>query len=96
MRETLVQDSDLRLRMERALVGTPGIGEGQLVKVDTIFERAINDWLSEGTITAVGGKKYQGYTRSLSGDTIRIEYGTWNVVGTNFVFITHNVLVPTA
>lgn len=95
-RETLVQDADLRLRIENAIVGTPGIGGSQLTRVDTVFARAISDWLNEGTIVAVDGKTSKGYTRSLSGDTIRISYGTWNTVGTNFVFITHNVLVPTA
>lgn len=96
MRETLMQDADFRLRVETAVIGTPGIGNAQLLKVDTIFLQTISDWLSEGTIVSVGGKTSKGYTRSLSGDTIRITYGTWNTVGTNFVFITHNILVPTA
>jgi len=93
MRESLYQSADLRLRMERALIGTPNLGEGQLATVDAIFERTIADWNGLGIIVANNGVLYTGYTRQIVGDQIVIEYNTWNTAPTNFVFITHNISV---
>ena len=95
MRETLYQDGDLRTRMERALIGTPNLGNTQLAAVDSIFERTIQDWFALGIIVANGGVLYDGYTRNIVGDQIVIEYNTWNTAPTNFVFITHNISVLT-
>lgn len=90
MRETLYQANDLRTRLG-ALIGTPNIGNDQLATVDSIFERAIQDWKGLGIIVANGGVLYSGYTRRIVGDQIVIEYNTWNTAPTNFVFTTHNI-----
>lgn len=94
MRETLYQDADLRRRTEKALVGSPAVGNEQLATVDSVFERTIKDWRGLKIIVSVNGQLYSGYTRKLVGDQIVIQYNTWNVIGTNFVLITHNILVP--
>ena len=93
MRESLYQSADLRTRMEKALIGTPNLGDAQLATVDSIFERAIQDWKGQGIIVANGGLLYSGYTRRIVGDQIIVEYNTWNTAPTNFVFITHNISV---
>ena len=93
MRETLYQAADLRKRLDRALTGTPNVGNDQLATVDSVFERTINDWFGLGIIVANGTQKYSGYTRRIVGDQIVIEYNTWNTAPTNFVFITHNISV---
>lgn len=93
MRETLYQAADLRKRMDRALTGTPNIGNDQLATVDSVFERTIKEWHALGIIVANGSQLYSGYTRVISGDQIIIEYNTWNTAPTNFVFITHNISV---
>jgi len=93
MRETLYQAADLRKRMDRALTGTPNIGNDQLATVDSVFERTIKEWHGLGIIVANGSQLYSGYTRVISGDQIIIEYNTWNTAPTNFVFITHNISV---
>lgn len=96
MREALYQSRDLRDRMERALIGTPNLGETQLARVDSIFERTILDWKGLGIIVAKDGELYSGYTRSISGDQVIIQYNTWDTAPTNFVFITHNISVYTS
>ena len=93
MRETLYQAADLRKRLDRALTGTPNIGNDQLATVDSVFERTIKDWHGLGIIVANGSQLYSGYTRRIVGDQIIIEYNTWNTAPTNFVFITHNISV---
>lgn len=93
MRESLYQDRDLRRRIEKALTGTPNLGNDQLATVDSIFERTILDWKALGIIIPNGSVLYSGYTRSIVGDQIVVEYNTWNTAPTNFVFITHNISV---
>ena len=95
MRETLYQDADLRKRLDKALTGTPNVGNDQLATVDSVFERTINDWFGLKIIVAKGTQKYSGYTRRIVADQIVIEYNTWNTAPTNFVFITHNISVLT-
>ena len=95
MRESLYQSADLRTRMEKALIGTPNLGNDQLATVDSIFERAIADWNGLGIIVANGSALYSGYTRRIVADQIIIEFNTWNTAPTNFVFITHNISVLT-
>jgi len=91
MRESLYQSADLRRRLEKALIGTPNVGQAQLATVDSIFERTIQDWKGQGIIVANGGILYSGYTRKIVADQIVVEYNTWNTAPTNFVFVTHNI-----
>lgn len=93
MRETLYQDADLRRRTEKALVGTPNVGNDQLATVDTVFERTIKDWKGLEIIVPDGINLYTGYTRKINGDAILISYNTNNTSPTNFVFTTHNISV---
>jgi len=93
MRETLYQAADLRRRMEKALIGTPNLGNDQIATATAIFERAIKDWSGLGIIVAKDGQLYSGLVISINGDIISIEYNTWNTAPTNFVFITHNISV---
>ena len=93
MREAGYQARDLRQRFERAFIGTPNIGNAQLAKVDTIFERAIKDWFAEGIIVSSEGQLYTGYTRRIVADQIVVQYNTWDTAPTNFVFTTHNISV---
>jgi len=93
-RETLYQDADLRRRTEKALIGTPLLGDAQLALTFSIFTRAIQDWSALGIIVAQNGALYSGYTASFSGDQLVIEYTTANTIPNNFVFTTHNVTVP--
>ena len=93
MRESLYQDADLRTRIGRALTGTPNLGNTQLATVDSVFERTIKDWHGMGIIVPNGSVLYSGYTRSIVGDQIVLEYNTWNTAPTNFIFITHNISV---
>ena len=95
MRETLFQAADLRKRMEKALVGTPNLGNDQIATATSIFERAIKDWAGMGIIVANGGQLYSGLVITINGDIINFEYNTWNTAPTNFVFITHNISVLT-
>lgn len=91
IRESLYIDRDLRTAIENALTGFPIIGVTQLTTVDTIFERKINEWYNLGIVIKGGDKPlYWGYTRTIVGDKIYINYTCYIAAPNNFSFITSN------
>jgi hypothetical protein len=90
MREALFMARDLRTTIENSIIGR-AMTNGLLGLIDGIVASKLSEYLGAGYFN--GKPPYWGYTKTVIGDIIKIEYSCYLTPPTNFVFITGNMSV---
>lgn len=90
MRIVLFVNRDLRDTIEETYIGRPATN-AILADIDATVENRLRAYTDLGLFN--GNPPYQGYKRTVNGDTIRIEYEAYVTAPSNFVFITSHMSV---
>ncbi len=90
MRIALMISKDLRSAIEDSFVGK-AMSNTLLGKIDGVVIGKLSQFADAGYF--VGNPQYWGYTKTISGDQIKIDYNAYLTSPTNFLFITSHLSV---